>query len=121
MVRVCCVMAKVLLVDDDEAVRTMLGEAIELAGHEVRCVRGCSEAAAALAEASYGLLITDARLPDGSGRALAEQAAQRGLGAVLVSGHPDELEPSASRGVLSLQKPFRVEELLVAITRSLGT
>jgi FixJ family two-component response regulator len=52
---------------------------------------------------------------------LAEHAAQIGLKAVLLSGHPDELGSTALGSVHFLQKPFRVEDLLAAIERLLGT
>lgn len=115
-------MAKLLLVEDDEAVRSVLRDAIELAGHEITCVGRYADAKAAMAEERYALLVADARLPDGSGRALAEHAAQSGLKAVLLSGFPDEQLGSTALGrVHFLQKPFRIEDLLATIERSLGT
>jgi two-component system nitrogen regulation response regulator GlnG len=113
-------MAKLLLVEDDEAVRSVLRQAIELADHEVTCVGRHADAKAAMTKERYALLVADARLPDGSGRALAEHAAQSGLKAVLLSGHPDELKSTALGRVHCLQKPFRVEDLLAAIERLLS-
>lgn len=57
-------MAKILLVEDDDAVRTMLCDAMEFAGHEVTSVRRRAEATAALAGPGYAILVADARLPD---------------------------------------------------------
>ena len=114
-------MAKLLLVEDDEAVRSVLRQAIELAGHEVTCVGRHADAKAAMTKERYALLVADARLPDGSGRALAEHAAQSGLKAVLLSGHPDELGLTTLGRAHCLQKPFRIDDLLAAIEQVLDT
>ena len=110
---------KVLLVEDDSAVRGILREAIEIEGYDVTCVATCAEAVAALAAGSYALLISDVRLADGSGRQLAARAIQAGAKAILVSGHPDELH-ALDPGVTGVLKPSRLDVIMSAIARQIG-
>lgn len=110
---------KVLLVEDDPAVRGILCEAIELEGYDVTCVATCAAARAALADGRYALLISDVRLADGSGRQLAALALATGAKAILVSGHPDELE-ALEPGVSGVLKPSRLDVIMSAIARQIG-
>ena len=110
---------KLLLVEDDEAVRATLCEAIQLEGYAVDCVASCADAQAALGRGRYALLITDARLPDGSGRDLASEAVAAGARVILLSGHPDELRGMPPGIVIGVAKPFRLAELMQAIAQTL--
>ncbi len=114
-------MAKILLVEDVEEVRVVLCQAIEMAGHDAHCVATYGDAEGAVASGEYALVVTDARLPDGSGKALAELAGRTGMRAVLISGDPDELQALAVKREISLlQKPFRLDELTRAVEHHLG-
>jgi two-component system response regulator FlrC len=71
-------MARVLVADDEEGVRTFLAEVLELDGHEVTAVPDGAAAARALQGSSFDLLVTDLKMPglDGLGlvaRVKAEQ------------------------------------------------
>lgn len=112
-------MTRLLLVEDDEAVRITLCEGIELEGYAVDSVESCAEALAALGRERYAVLVTDARLPDGSGRDLARQAIAAGAKVVLLSGHPDELRDMPPGAVIGVAKPFRLGELMDAIARQI--
>jgi DNA-binding response OmpR family regulator len=111
--------AKILLVEDDPAVRGILCEAIEFEGYDVTCVATCADARAALAAGGYGLLISDVRLTDGSGRLLAAQALKAGAKTILLSGHPDELQ-ALEPGVIGVLKPSRLDVIITAIARQLA-
>ena len=114
-------MTKLLLVEDDDGVRATLCEAIALEGYAVDCVASCAAAPAALGRERYALLITDARLPDGSGRELAGRAVAAGARAILLSGHPDELRGMPPGRIIGVAKPFRLNELMQAIVRQLAS
>jgi DNA-binding NtrC family response regulator len=60
-------MAAILLVDDEESPRATLALLLKQAGHEVAQADGVGAAAKALAAASFDLVITDLRMPDGDG------------------------------------------------------
>lgn len=59
--------AKILLVDDDEAIRTVVSEALRREGHEVAAADSVAEQSRLLASIAPDLLITDVILPDGNG------------------------------------------------------
>ncbi len=58
---------KILLVDDDEAIRTVVTEALRRDGHRVSSAANLAERAELLARFEPDVLITDVILPDGNG------------------------------------------------------
>jgi DNA-binding NtrC family response regulator len=60
-------MARLLVVEDRDSLRRMLERALAEAGHSVRAVADAPPAARALAEESFDLVLTDLKLPGGSG------------------------------------------------------
>ena len=67
-------MARILVVDDDEGVRSFIAEALETSGHQVTEAGSGEEAMRSLQAHSYQLLITDLRMPGQGGMALLRQA-----------------------------------------------
>lgn len=68
---------KVLLVEDDRALREALGDTLELGGYPFRAV-DCAEAALrALDEENFGLLVSDVNMPGMDGHALQGLVRQR--------------------------------------------
>ena len=65
---------KILLVEDEDAVRAITFDMLQLLGHEVRAAVDGHAALAALETASFDILITDLGLPGLSGAAVAEAA-----------------------------------------------
>src|ERR1700741_544894 len=114
-------MAKILVVEDSEEVGVVLCHAIEVAGHAPHCAATFAEGKSAIETREFPLIVTDVRLPDGSGRVLADAARRAGMHVVLISGHPEEVEAmAAEREVTVLGKPFRLEQLAAAIEDHLG-
>ena len=69
--------AKVLLVEDDRALREALADTLALGGHDYRAV-DCAEAAlAALAQEPFGLVISDVNMPGMDGHQLLALIRQR--------------------------------------------
>jgi two-component system, cell cycle sensor histidine kinase and response regulator CckA len=108
----------ILLVEDDEMVRTLTRRLLEANGHTV-LLASRGDAALELArsyEARIDLLITDVVMPGMSGRDLADQVQTLlpGIKVLYLSGYTDDaivrhgvLEP----GVAFLQKPFTADTL----------
>jgi two-component system response regulator FlrC len=63
-------MAQILVVDDDEGVRTFIAEALEAHNHEITAVGSGEEAVQQLLRRPFALLITDLRMPGVGGMAL---------------------------------------------------
>jgi two-component system, NtrC family, response regulator AtoC len=66
-------MAKILVADDEEGLRSFIAEALELDGHTVAQAEDGAVATELLAKNSYDLLVTDLRMPKVDGMALLRQ------------------------------------------------
>ncbi|PPD14066.1 MAG: response regulator [Methylobacterium sp.] len=106
-------MVRILLVDDDEAVRAPLARALVLDGH---AVTEASDGAHALEtftedEAGFDLLVSDIRMPvmDGIQLALAVAAKRPGFPIILMTGYAEQRERAKElEGLVDdvLIKPF---------------
>ena len=108
---------KVLLVDDDEAVRDMMTVTLRLRGFEVVAAASVTEALRLIATESFDVLITDLHMPnpgDGFTVVTAMRHSQPDALTLLVSGYPDV--QSAMAAILLeadeiIVKPFEVAKL----------
>jgi CheY-like chemotaxis protein len=105
---------RVLLVEDEDAVRGVLERILTAHGHQVLAASHPDDAVAIVAEGTpIDMLITDVVMPGMSGAQLASRLTglQPGLPVIFISGYtarPDELPP----GVSLLRKPFTRAALL---------
>ena len=58
---------RILVVDDDEAVRSLLRDMLSANGHDVEAAEDVRGAAGALKAGEFELVLTDLMLPDGDG------------------------------------------------------
>jgi two-component system cell cycle sensor histidine kinase/response regulator CckA len=119
--------ARLLLVDDDAAVRGVVGTILLQAGHRVTVVQSAKEAllAASTSAEAFELLVTDVVMPGMSGVELSRELRRRapGLKVLLFSGYPgrDADALSGEPGVEYLAKPVAPRELLERIDQLLGS
>lgn len=103
---------RVLVVDDDENVRSVIGRLLQLEGYEVTMVANGQEALEFLeGNGAVDLVITDIVMPVMGGVELTERVAQQfpGIPIVWMSGHPSGTGPNevhSKPGQLFLQKPI---------------
>ena len=113
----------ILLVDDDAQIRIFLAGALTSAGYEVLTAPGCTQAleAAAAASPPVPLLITDIRLADGDGLALARklETLVSELPVLFITGYPDERVGAGGQRWHSLAKPFGAEQLVAKVAELL--
>jgi DNA-binding response OmpR family regulator len=108
---------RVLLVDDDDAVRGMMNRTLELKGFDVVVAASVTEALRRIATESFDVLITDLHMPnpgDGFTVVTAMRHSQPNALTLLVSGYPDV--QSAMAAILLeadeiIVKPFEVGRL----------
>lgn len=117
--------ASILLLEDDEKLRTMLQMVLEDEGYAVQAVPNGDEAIRQAAGETYDLIVTDIRMEGTDGLdALAAVKEQRPeIGSVVITGYSTEADciRAVRLGVNDyLRKPFRVEELLEAIEKALS-
>lgn len=116
MDRIC----NVLVVEDDDAVRALLGDVLDLAGYNFVLTRGGSEMREAFAAGEFDVAIIDVSLRgDEDGFALAKEARAKGCAVVLTTGDPGQRARLEASGENHLMKPFRMRQLAQLIDRVL--
>ena len=111
----------ILLVEDEEAVRTLTGRVLHLAGYTVLVARHGPEAIrlAGEYEGPIQLLATDLVMPRMSGLEVASQLVQTrpDIRILLMSGYPNEaaMRHGVPAGSALLQKPFNAAALARAV------
>ena len=110
---------RVLLVDDDHAILTLLGLFLVKAGYAVECVTDGSAAWRRFQEVVCDIVVTDRMMPSMSGDALAQRikSAQPEVPLILITGFMKGV-PHPQIYDARLVKPFHAQELLDAIERS---
>ncbi|MBV8776080.1 MAG: response regulator [Alphaproteobacteria bacterium] len=115
-------MARILLVEDDAEVRVVFEHVLVDDGHEVEAVTTFVAGDEQLTRYDYDLLVTDGRLPDGTGLMLADRAATRQIPCLIVTGYAFSLreEPGIDLSRYTvLLKPIRPSELIAAVRQAL--
>lgn len=80
-----------MVVEDDAGFRTTLCMHLEEAGYRIAAVNERSVGADILRDTRPSLLIVDAGLPGGDGKALAKLARSLGVPVLLISGDPEAM------------------------------
>ena len=111
----------VLLVEDDEAVRTSFAEILREARYSVAEAADSQAALDILNSSRVRTVVLDVYLPTRSGLWLLDQL-EKPPSVVLVTGHPYDPEVMQRRDkvFLYLQKPIHPPELLVAVARAVA-
>jgi len=112
-------MARILLVDDDPAVRGSLLRFLEREGHDVGEARDGREAVEAVGRGSWDLVITDVNMPEMSGievlMAVRESSPEIPVIAISGGGLLDKamlLDDAGALGaVATIEKPVELDEL----------
>ena len=115
-------MIKVLLVEDDRALREALGETLELAGHDYHAVGSAEEALSAAADESFSLVLSDVNMPGMDGHQLLSALRSRHpqLPVLLMTAHGavDRAVDAMRQGAADyLVKPFEPKALVALVAR----
>ena len=116
---------RVLVVDDEAAIREMLSKALALADYDVEVVADGRAATERLRLAPYDLLITDLRMPGIDGLTVIREARRMraDLPVIIITGYSSESAAieAIDLGVSGyLTKPFRVPKVLAVAAKALG-
>ena len=112
---------RVLVVEDDEAVREMLVEMLGELNQRVTETGGAREALARLATESFDLMITDLAMPDLDGLRLAARARslKPDMKIILATGYDETVPGGHDRGAADVDrvvtKPFKISDLEAAL------
>jgi putative nucleotidyltransferase with HDIG domain len=116
--------ARILVVDDETHVRSMIGATLERQGYDVQLASNGHEAAAIVEGNAFDLVLTDIVMQDGNGIALLERirAQQPHLPVIMVTAIHDigVAIDAMRRGAYDyLLKPFEREHLVATVLRAL--
>jgi excisionase family DNA binding protein len=116
---------RILVADDEEAIRELLARTLALAEYDVRTVGDGQSAIDLLRIERFQLLITDLRMPGVDGLAVIREARRLSadMPVVIITGFSSEASAieAVNLGVSGyLTKPFRVAKVLAVAARALG-
>ena len=117
---------KILVVDDDVALREMMALTLKKEGYDVTAAASAGEARSAIADSAFDLVVSDIYLGDGTAIELLEdiRRADAETAVILVTAQGTIETAAAAReaGVFDyLAKPFQVDQLVDRVTAALGT
>lgn len=112
---------RVLVVDDEESIRRMVGKMLGVLGYEAVMAANGLQALNYLSSSprSVEILITDLEMPELDGHAIIREARRirPDLGLILMSANP---QGSAPEDAILLDKPFTIDKLAECLDLALG-
>ena len=119
-------MARILIVEDDDSVRTFTARAIAASGHQVETAEDGDIGLASIreAEGSYDLVLSDIRMPAMDGIEMARSAAREfpGLRILLMTGYAEQRERASDLQEIIVDvvsKPFTLNEIRSRVQQAL--
>ena len=116
--------SRILVVDDDPSIGTMLTRALERHGYEVDATTSADEALEMAESASYDAAIVDLVMPERDGADLSETLRRRfpGLPIGLMTGYTNSpLIPKFEKsGMAVFTKPLLIQDLVEFLQREIG-
>lgn len=113
----------ILVIDDDDDVRSLLEEGLSIAGYEVRAAANGATGLAMMGCSQPDLLLIDYLMPGLNGAEVVKQARERGfdMPVIFATGYADTRALDAATGLKAtvLAKPFSLDDLQQAIQAAL--
>ena len=104
---------RILIVDDEEMIRTLLFEAFKFFDYEIESVENGVEALKQIAGKTYDLIITDYKMPKMDGLELTRiiKMTNPSIPVLVVTSNGPERELLKSGALACIKKPFKISEL----------
>src|SRR5512141_288427 len=114
---------RILVVDDEAAIRAMVRSVLERAGYEVTTARNGQEAIALLGQADYDVVLLDVMMPVLGGVDVVQSLRKENLGVLahtylLTAGDAERLTGLPVRGIIA--KPFDIARLVAEAKDCIG-
>lgn len=118
-------MAKILITEDEDSLRSFVARALRLDGHETEEAADGAEGLQKLKSGTFDLLLSDIRMPVMDGIELTHQAhiAFPGLKILLMTGYAEQRERAddlMEKIVDVVSKPFALPDIRKAVARALA-
>jgi DNA-binding response OmpR family regulator len=111
---------RILLVEDEPAVRDVLAHVLWTEGYHVDAAATFPEAITLLDTVVYDLVIADWRLPEGNGFASRGYSSRTRGQTMEMSGYLFQMPGGRADRHETLMKPLRPSEIVAAVERSIG-
>ncbi len=115
---------RVLVVEDDDAIRQLVADLLSEAGYEVETATGGREALERADDARPDLILLDRVMPDGDGTefalAYAKRRGRRARIVALCATHDAEGWARSIGAVGLIVKPFDIDDLLATVASHIG-
>lgn len=119
--------ARILVVDDEKAVRELISDALKIEGHDVHTAENGKEALDLIGQNRYDLVFCDLRMPEMDGQELYEEV-QRDYPQVLkrivfvtAQAHSADYGPFLrTTGIPVIEKPFTLSQLRQMVVKMVG-
>ncbi len=114
-------MAKILIIDDERAIRNVLKETLEFEGYEADCAEDGQQGVEKATNTAYDLIYTDIKMPGLDGLEVLERLAGT-CPIVMISGHGDieTAVEAIKKGAFDfMEKPIDLNRLLVTTRNAL--
>ena len=115
-------MARILVVDDDTAVRTFVRRALAHRGHETAAAGDGAEALALIqGDPAFDLVVSDIVMPALDGIELVATLAEQrpALPVILMTAHADQARLATARPREVILKPFSLKDICTVVARNL--
>ncbi len=118
-------MAKILLVDDEPSILSVLSTLLKAEGYDVVCADGGEKAKALITDDQFDLMISDIEMRPVNGMALLKVARELrpAMSVLMITGY-GSVETAVEALKLGafdyVTKPFKVDELLITVERALA-
>lgn len=118
--------ARILIVDDDEAIRELLKEFFQGLGYETITAANGSEALTVISQHDFDCIISDNVMPDMDGLELLERLWKQGkkVPFLMITGYPtiETAVEVMKRGAYDyITKPLQLEDVRIKVERALHT
>lgn len=119
--------ARILVIDDERAVRELISDALAIEGHDVHTAENGKEALDLIGQHRYDLVFCDLRMPEMDGQRLYEEV-QRDYPQVLkrivfvtAQAHSADYGPFLrTTGIPVIEKPFTLSQLRQMVDKMVG-
>ncbi len=117
-------MAKILIIDDEKAVRNSLKDILEYENHEVSLSEDGKQGIKELEDNEYDITLCDIKMPDIDGIEVLEEAVKKGIDTrfIMISGHGtvDTAVEAIKKGAFDfIEKPLDLNRLLITVKNAL--
>ncbi len=119
--------ARILVIDDERAVRELISDALKIEGHDVLTANDGKEGLDLISQHRFDLVFCDLRMPEMDGQALYEEVQRyhpqvlKRIVFVTAQANSADYGPFLREtGIPVIEKPFSLSQLRQAVTKMVG-